>query len=103
MMTFGLAMSSNCTNLLSMRSWIWCLKCAHSSRVCSLAPKWCSHFMDGPKPGKGGPSLDLMKIGVTSFFSKGDGVNFRGSALGYCGGSSLPPRYRIECSVRCLG
>ena len=62
MVTFGLAVLSNCTNLLSMRSWIQCLKCAHSSRVCPLAPKWCSHFLDGTKPGKRGLSLGLMKI-----------------------------------------
>ena len=47
MMTFGLVVLSNCS--------VW-----------PSAPKWCLHFLDGSKPGKGGPSLGFANIGVTS-------------------------------------
>ena len=67
MITFSSAMLSNCIRLLSIRSWIQCLSCVHSLKVCSSALKWCSHFLDGSKPGIG------------------NGENFRGSTLGYQG------------------
>ena len=64
MMIFGLVVLLNCINLLSMRSWIQCLKFEHSSRACPLAPKWCSHFLDGSKSSREGLSLGLANIGV---------------------------------------
>ena len=68
-MTFGLAVLSNYTSLLSMSSWIQWLNYVHSSKVCPLAPKWCSHFLDRSKSNRGGLSLGLANIGVTRFFS----------------------------------
>ena len=68
-MIFSLFMLLNYISLLIMWSWIQCLKCTHSSKVCLPTLTWCLHFLDGSKLSRGGLSLGLANNEVTSFFS----------------------------------